>query len=203
MNEAFRYDTPPFWEAKYYGHFSMPQIALINWAIAFAFSAHIDTPVRKADGSPYINHPIRMTRIAMDELHIYDVELIVTLLLHDVKEVSKNPFINIGIGMWFGAQHDYNVDQLTKTSENKKTYIDDMKKGKVWRVILAKLIDRLDNMQTLQGMDTVFQTKQAKETREVFLDLCDELEDVIPKEYNYIPSLLHDRLKCLCEQYGC
>ena len=206
MNDVFRYDVLPLWEAHHSKHFTMSDVILINWAGAQAFTLHINTPSR-ADGSPYINHPFRMLKIAMGELGVYNKELNITILFHDVPEETKigvlRDIIGASVELWFGLKSKNNITQLTKTPENKKTYLKDIKESGDWIVILAKLIDRLDNMQTLGGLEPGFQQKQARETREFFLDMCDALARVIPEQYHYVPARIKTRLEALCEQYGC
>ncbi len=192
---------PLFLEAKYYRYFTPTETVHINQAFLYANAAHFGQ-IRE-DGSPYIYHPVRMVYILLDELHIYDEELIITLLLHDVREVWNFMFINATVMLWFGLKNERNMNALTKTDENKKTNLIDIASSGNWRIMLAKLDDRLDNMQTLDGLDPEFQKKQARETRELFLPLCGELAKVIPKQYARVAPLLHIRLTALCEKYGC
>ncbi len=192
---------PLFLEAKYYRYFTPTETLHINQAFLYANVAHFGQ--LRSDGSPYIYHPVRMVHILLDEHRIYDTELIITELLHDVREVSKFMFINATVMLWFGLKNERNMNALTKTNENKKVYLQDIASSGNWRIILAKLDDRLDNMQTLEGLDPEFQKKQARETRELFLPLCSVLAKVIPKQYARVAPLLHIRLTALCEKYGC
>lgn len=192
---------PLFLEAKYHKYFTPTETLKINQAFLYANTAHYGQ-IRN-DGSPYIYHPVRMVYTLLDVFHIYDAELIITLLLHDVREVWKFMFINATVTLWFGLKNERNMNTLTKTLENKKKYAKNIEISGDWKIILAKLIDRLDNMQTLEGLDPEFQKKQAMETREIFIPLCSTLAKVIPEEYAFVAPMLRIQLSALCEKYGC
>lgn len=198
---AYQY-RPPFLEVKYYGYFLLSEITQINKAFSVAWVAHYKTQPRM-NGLPYITHPVAMTHIAMDELNIYDSELNITIILHDTDEPSVIPFLNQGIHLHFGLSNAENNQLLTKTDANKALYIETIILSKKWRVLLTKLIDRLHNMRTLENSTVAFQQKQAKETREFFLPLCNELSKIIPKKYEAVPPKIFIELTNLCEQYGC
>lgn len=192
---------PLFLEAKYHKHFTPTETLQINQAFLYANTAHYGQ--LRNDGSPYIYHPVRMVYILLDVFHIYDAELIITLLLHDVREVWKFMFINATVTLWFGLKNERNMSMLTKTLENKKKYAKNIEMSGDWKVVLAKLIDRLDNMQTLEGLAPDFQKKQALETREIFIPLCSTLAKIIPKKYTNVAAILHLKLLKLCEKYEC
>lgn len=192
---------PLFLEAKYHKYFTPTETLQINQAFLYANTAHYGQ--LRDDGSPYIYHPVRMVYILLDEFNIYDAELIITLLLHDVKENSKFMFINATVALWFGLKNEHNMNKLSKTDKNKEIYISGIAESGDWRIILAKLIDRLDNMQTLEKSKKPFQDKQAKETRSIFLPLCSVLAKFIPENYTKAAAIIHIRLIKLCEQYGC
>ncbi len=192
---------PPFLEAKHYIHFKPSEITQINWAYAYAHTV-LYGQMRK-NGTLYIEHPVRMVSIQLDRLKVYDAELSLILIFHDVDEESELMFVSDTVGAWFGLKQKHHMGMLTKTKENESTYLSAIINSGNWRLILAKLIDRTDNMETLAGLEVDFQKKQAKETRELFLDMCKVLEKVIPVEYREVPKIIHKRLAVLCEQYGC
>lgn len=193
--------SAPYLEARHYRKFLLSDVFQINKAYLLAWMVHFNT--FRMNGLPYITHPVAMTHIAMDEFHIYDPEVIVTIILHDTGEASIIPFINSGMQLQFGLSNAENNHLLTKTDNNKPVYLSKIIKSGKWRVVLTKLIDRLHNMRTLEDSDVDFQKKQANETRKYFLPLCGELAKVIPNEYEDVPPKIHNMLIILCEQYKC
>ena len=198
---AYHY-APPFLEVKYCWHFTPNEIFRINNAFMIAWIVHAHSPNRM-NGHPYITHPVEMVQIAIDEFCIYDSHLIIDLILHDTDEHSIIPFFNHGIKIQFGVSVAEDNNLLTKTDENKAIYLEDIVASGKWRPLLAKLIDRLHNMRTLENSSVAFQQKQAKETRDLFLPLCNELSKIIPKEYETVPPIIYIELSRLCEKYGC
>lgn len=190
---------PPVLEVKYFEHFTPTEISQINAAMFYAYTSHFGQ--MRQNGTPYIDHPIRMMKIAMDRLGIYDTNLIITLILHDVDEESHFLLSNVVIGVWFGLKQKHNITMLTKTKENKETYLLDIMLCEIWEIILSKLIDRTDNMETLDGLDAKFQQKQLDETVRYFFGLCNTLSDIIPKEFADIPDKISRNLLLLCEKY--
>ena len=58
-------------------------------ALAFASRKHIDQRRKDANASPYINHPIALVSILVDEAGIHDIDVLCAALLHDVLEDTK------------------------------------------------------------------------------------------------------------------
>lgn len=202
MNDLLRFYRPPFLEVIYQRYFSPSEIFKINLAYTFANIAHFGQ--KREDGTPYIYHPHRMVRTQIDILQIYDSELCLANILHDVDEQSWLFLINSNtVGTWFGLKHKHNITMLTKTSENKATYLVAIRDCGDWRIITAKLIDRIDNMETLDGLSVDFQKKQGEETRKYFFDLCKALKKVIPEEYRNVPQMIEKILDTQCKKYGC
>lgn len=194
-------NVPPFLEVISQKRFDFREVLAINKAYFCAWSVHFNQ--FRMDGSAYIQHPIAMTRIAMNEFNIYNSELNITLILHDTDEPSIIPFFNSGLRVLFGKKIATNNHLLTKTDSNKKTYLKAIAQSMYWIVILSKLIDRMHNMRTLERTSSEFQKKQATETRKYFLKLCYTLAKVIPEEYKEIPTKIHIELATWCEHYGC
>jgi guanosine-3',5'-bis(diphosphate) 3'-pyrophosphohydrolase len=62
------------------------ELALLLKALAFAAHKHRDQRRKDADASPYINHPIALADVLVNEGGITDVEVICAALLHDTVE---------------------------------------------------------------------------------------------------------------------
>ncbi len=62
------------------------ELALLLKALAFAAHKHRDQRRKDAQASPYINHPIALADVLVNEGGITDVEVICAALLHDTVE---------------------------------------------------------------------------------------------------------------------
>lgn len=107
------------------------------------------------DGTPYMYHSARVCKILMDELNIYDVDVLIASLLHDVLEDSDA--ITRGILEYnFGGYVAYIVETLTKDLERAKTESDAVDLEHVQSLrsasedcMIIKLAARLDNIRCL------------------------------------------------------
>jgi guanosine-3',5'-bis(diphosphate) 3'-pyrophosphohydrolase len=62
------------------------ELALLLKALAFAAHKHRDQRRKDADASPYINHPIALADVLVNEGGVHDVEVVCAALLHDTVE---------------------------------------------------------------------------------------------------------------------
>jgi guanosine-3',5'-bis(diphosphate) 3'-pyrophosphohydrolase len=62
------------------------ELALLLKALAFAAHKHRDQRRKDAGASPYINHPIALADVLVNEGGVTDVEVICAALLHDTVE---------------------------------------------------------------------------------------------------------------------
>src|SRR3569833_1679773 len=61
-------------------------LQLLLKALAFAARKHKDLRRKDVDASPYINHPISLANILINEAHVTDIAVICAALLHDTVE---------------------------------------------------------------------------------------------------------------------
>src|SRR3989442_14847850 len=61
-------------------------LALLLKALAFAAHKHRDQRRKDAESSPYINHPIALADVLINEGDVMDVEILCAALLHDTVE---------------------------------------------------------------------------------------------------------------------
>jgi len=61
-------------------------LQLLLKALAFAARKHKDQRRKDVDASPYINHPISLANILINEAHVTDIAVICAALLHDTVE---------------------------------------------------------------------------------------------------------------------
>ena len=165
-------------KVKSYNKFLNPDT--LNKAYEFALKAH--EKQKRAEGSPYIIHPIAVANI-LTELKL-DSATIATGLLHDTIEDTHATYKTIE--KEFGKEVADLVDGVTKISvfenqaqsnskaENFRKLI--LATSKDIRVLLVKLADRLHNMRTIQYVaDKNKQIKKAKETMEIYAPLADRM----------------------------
>ena len=62
------------------------ELALLLKALAFAAHKHRDQRRKDAEASPYINHPIALADVLVNEAGVQDTEVLCAALLHDTVE---------------------------------------------------------------------------------------------------------------------
>jgi RelA/SpoT family (p)ppGpp synthetase len=184
---------------------------LILKAFCFAFEKH-KTQKRKSD-EPYIVHPTAVA-LSLMELHS-DAATISAGLLHDVLEdtqTNKEEMIEE-----FGEEIYELVEGVTKLGKlnfksSEQAQANNFRKmlmaiAKDVRVVLVKLADRLNNMQTLEYLDEEKRERIARETLDIFAPLANrfglhsvktELEDLSfkylhPEEYQKVKAIIKSK----------
>src|SRR5947209_16547239 len=67
-------------------------LALLLKALAFAAHKHRDQRRKDAEASPYINHPIALADVLVNEGGVTDIEVLCAALLHDtVEDTATTP----------------------------------------------------------------------------------------------------------------
>ena len=187
-------------------------------AVDFAIKCH--NGQKRKSGEDYIVHPIAVASNLID--WGMDIDTVIAGVLHDTVEDTEATLQDIE--SLFGRDISFLVDGVTKVSRARAgmrdldSYLpvtkDNLAKlliavGKDVRVIIIKLSDRLNNMQTLQFMPPDKQQKIARETIEVFAPLADrlnmgrvrvQLEELsfkylMPGAFNETKILMNSRLK--------
>src|ERR1700741_5617200 len=68
------------------------ELALLLEALAFAAHKHRDQRRKDAEASPYINHPIALADVLVNEGGVSDIEVLCAALLHDtVEDTATTP----------------------------------------------------------------------------------------------------------------
>lgn len=178
---------------------------LILKAFNFAFEKHIKQK-RKSD-EPYIVHPTAVA-ISLIELNC-DAQTVAAGLLHDVLEDTKTN--REEMVETFGKEVYNLVDGVTKLGKlnfksTEQAQANNFRKmlmaiAKDMRVVLVKLADRLNNMQTLKYLSEEKQQRIAQETMDIFAPLANrfglhaiktELEDL---SFKYLNPEQYQRVK--------
>jgi len=148
---------------------------------AYEFSDKAHEGQLRSSGSPYIVHPLQVA-MTLAKMRL-DLPSVITALLHDT--VEDTPVTLEQVKARFGEDVAQLVDGVTKlskihfqTSEEKQA--ENFRKmiiamAKDIRVILVKLADRLNNMQTLEYMPESKRKKTAIETQEIYAPIANRL----------------------------
>ena len=165
--------------------FSDNDIDIIMKAYVVASYAH-RTQWRQS-GEPYMLHPIVVTTILCEMLHM-DADTLAAGLLHDVAEDTE--FTIEYIHEHFGPEIATMVDGVTKLKRirdlsNPQKGMADSKAESLRkmflamvddvRVVLIKLADRLHNMRTLGSQPSHKRKRIARETLDIFAPLANRL----------------------------
>lgn len=192
----------------------MPQesSAQVLKAFEFAFEKHMKQ--KRKSGEMYIIHPVAVAETLV-ELGC-DVATICAGLMHDVLEDTETS--DEEMTEKFGQEVFLLVDGVTKLGKlnfksSEQEQASNFRKmllaiAKDMRVVLVKLADRLNNMQTLTHLRPEKQTRIARETLDIFAPLANrfglhgiktELEDLsfkylYPIEFEKIKGIVDSRL---------
>jgi GTP pyrophosphokinase len=137
----------------------------------------------RESGERYFEHVRNTAIILVDELGVYDVELIMAALLHDILEDS---FLLKGdrTEMIFGARVAYITTMVSKlpkddprfaTAEQRLLFYHQQIKTGNWEVKLVKLADRLHNLRTLMSCSLEKQKRKLAETKRSYLPLVRDI----------------------------
>lgn len=193
--------------ARLQGHFSQADIDLIEFAYDLSKEAH---RTQKRDrGGRYFEHPRAGCLIMMDELGLYDRDLIISFLFHDVGEDS--PLLGNRVNSYeefiqkarfrltrlFGEKVADTVIRLTKPEvdelkffskeETVVFYHEELVKSN--EAVIGKELDRLHNLRTLlgSGYKSTKIAKTIKETEDVYLPIFESLQGSLK---NYSVALI-------------
>lgn len=160
-------------------YFPDAKLDIVRKAYKFADESHHGQ--LRSSGEPYIIHPAAVAQ-TLAELKL-DLSSVVTGLLHDTVEDTHATLEQIETE--FGKDIAELVDGVTKlsqitfkTSEEKQA--ENFRKmilamAKDIRVILVKLADRLNNMQTLEHLNPLKQKTIAQETLDIYAPIANRL----------------------------
>ena len=152
---------------------------------AFSFAEERHKGQKRKSGEDYILHPLRVA-IEASKLNL-DINAIAAALLHDVLEDTKTT--KKEIKDLFGEDVLFLVDGLSHLSQLKRKAVYKNKtigrlenlrnlilsSAKDVRVILIKLVDRLDNMKSIWALSPEKQVENSEETLEIFAPICNRL----------------------------
>lgn len=140
----------------------------------------------------YFEHVRRVALILIDEVKIVEPGLVITALLHDGPEDTKdvNPAI---IEHCFGHKVATSVKALSKTP--KEGYLERFNACTLWQPYIVKGCDRLDNLRSLWCCPDDFRAKQVAETREKYFPLFDRMMHLVPIKHRERAAWLRDAVR--------
>ena len=148
---------------------------------AYRFAAEFHKQQKRKSGEPYITHPLEIAHLLTDMQ--MDLVCIQTGLLHDVVEDTAAKLEEIQ--QQFGAEVAHCVDGVTKLSKIKLGNREDRQAESLRkmllamtsdiRVIIVKLADRLNNMQTIDSLPRDRQEAIAQETLDIYAPIAHRL----------------------------
>lgn len=160
-------------------YLTQEQVAEISAAYLLAAKAHEGQC--RADGEPYISHPIEVARI-LAGMHM-DHQSIIAAILHDV--IEDTHLDKSTVAEKFGDEVAELVDgvsklDLIKFETRAEAQAENLRKmmlamARDIRVILVKLADRLHNLRTLDSLPIEKQKRIAKETLEIYAPIATRL----------------------------
>ena len=141
----------------------------IEKALEFAKEAHLNQI--RADGTPYINHTIKVAENVKKYIKSKEIDnLIICALLHDTLEDTNTTYYDIANN--FGYLVASIVLELTNDNEiknllGKTRYLQIKMKNMTNWALNIKLCDRLNNVMDLENATTTFQEKYTIETIDI------------------------------------
>jgi len=155
-------------------------LAKLKEAFLFAQKAHLGQ--KRLSGADFIDHGLNTALILSDWL--IDEDLLIAGLLHDA--VEDGQVTSQQLEKKFGKTVTRLVMGVTKVrglkfrGSNQEVFVENLRKlivtmAKDLRVVLVRLADRWDNLQTLYVHSPEKQARKAKETLEVYAPLADRL----------------------------
>jgi (p)ppGpp synthase/HD superfamily hydrolase len=177
---------------------STGDIMRITRAFSIAIKVHSGQVKKGNKIEPFINHPLRVALILIEELHVYDIDLVCAAILHDTLEAnattrtsdsessadSMRASLEARLRNEFGERVHSIVSTLSKPSaksEEKERmlgeYFRNIARGSE-DVRYIKLADRLDNIRSLKNAiqkDRVLRYKE--ETQKYVVPIAEKTDE--------------------------
>ena len=174
-----------------------------NTLIALSVAMRIHEGQTRDNGEPYIIHPLKVCELAMN-LGIDDDITCASAILHDCIEDGKLKDPEKLFTRDFGLDKKVYeiVSALSKPKNYKKTdpeqemYLSKIKS--IPEALIIKLLDRANNMSTLDSFIPERMKKYVKETKEKIYPLCKYGKSYYPQYSNAI-TIIKYRIVAICE----
>lgn len=184
----------PVFEAILKKHLPQNDVNLVMLAYRIAKYGHKNQ--KRDDLSRYFDHVKFTALIIMIELKIFVPRILITALLHDIREKS---FI---LKFWdiefiFGKRVAKAIETLTK--KRGKDYFQGLAIA-IWWVKLVKMADRLHNLRTLDNRSRAKKIKCLEETKTFYFPLTEQLFNEVPVNLREKVLYLIEEMKWACQR---
>ena len=160
------------------------ELALLLKALAFAAHKHRDQRRKDAEASPYINHPIALADVLVNEGGVTDVEVLCAALLHDTVEDTDTTHQELA-----GAFGSRIARIVAEVSDDKALSKEERKRLQVEHAAsisaeakLVKLADKICNLRdVLERPPAKWDLERRKEYFEWAKRVIDRLRGVHPR----------------------
>src|ERR1700752_4082398 len=174
------------------------ELALLLEALAFAAHKHRDQRRKDAEASPYINHPIALADVLINEGGVTDVEVLCAALLHDTVEDTATTHQELVDA--FGSKiarivREVTDDKSLPKAERKRLQVEHA--AHISRAAkLVKLADKICNLRDLSSSPPADWTRQrlreyfdwAKAVIDPMRGVHPHLEALFDREYQRKPG---------------
>lgn len=143
----------------------------------------------------YFEHPRRVTLILLDEVKIFEPELVIAALIHDGIEDTRDLTPEM-IEHCFGREVTCIAKTLSKVP--KEGYLERFETCTDWRPYVIKACDRLDNLRSLKGCSDDFTMKQVDETWGKYGNIFNRMVDLTPAGYSHRTRELRELITEAC-----
>ncbi|MES9861255.1 MAG: HD domain-containing protein [Candidatus Thiodiazotropha sp. LLP2] len=128
------------------------QLPLITRALLFAARKHRDQRRKDVQSTPYVNHPIMLMDILVNEAGVYDAETLIAALLHDTIEDTETTVeeIESEFGLVIAGLVMEVTDDNTLTKLERKAMQIDHAPELSPKAKLVKLADKIANLRDVQ-----------------------------------------------------
>ena len=129
------------------------QLALIFKALAFAAKRHRDQRRKDKQATPYINHPIDLAELLINDGHVTDANVIAAAILHDTvedTETTSQELATIFGPVIAGIVSEVTDDKDLPKAERKRLQIEHAA-GRSDAAKLVKLADKICNLRDMRA----------------------------------------------------
>ncbi|KAF3420391.1 hypothetical protein E2986_10310 [Frieseomelitta varia] len=183
-------------------------LSIIIKCVNFAAIKHKDQRRKDEQETPYINHPIGVANILIQEGNIHDPVVIIAALLHDIVEDTNTTFEEIE--NQFGTEvcnivKEVTDDKSLPKAERKRLQIQNASK-KSHKAKLINLADKLYNLRDLQRAIPVGwsqdRVKEYFKWSKAVIDGCRGTNCSLERELDVIFAnrIAQDRESCTCKR---
>ncbi len=175
-------------------HFTEAQVNRIM--LAYHLTKYAHRGQARDDGSRYFDHLKAVALIFMVELKLFDEELLIISLLHDILEDSLM-LRAADIAHIFGPTIAGGVVSLTK--QKGEDYFAKLHNAS-FKSKLVKLADRVHNLREVLHSPWKKRTKYVHETEDFYFDFSDLVSKESPQEFLQSVSYLRQEIRFACDR---